>query len=105
VPLHPDQEAMLKARTKVVYAVGFARSSSFEAVAAWIWPRATRRAAESPADCCTGRWIAVPHVARDPSGNREHPVGMFKFMRHLKNAVPIWRADGEDKYSWQQQQL
>jgi hypothetical protein len=78
-----------------VYAVGFERSSSFEAVGVDL--AAYDATSGTIASGLYGAGIAFPHVAMDPSGNMEHPVGMVKFMRHLKNVVPMWRADEEVK--------
>ena len=37
-----------------------------------------------------GAGIAFPEKVVDPLGNEEHAVGLWKFMRYLKEVVPDW---------------
>jgi hypothetical protein len=37
-----------------------------------------------------GCGIAFPRQVVDPNGNREMNVGLFKFMKDIRNAMPIW---------------
>jgi hypothetical protein len=42
-----------------------------------------------------GIGIAFPETVTDPKGNVEASVGMWKFMRYLKEVVPGWVAEAK----------
>lgn len=44
-----------------------------------------------------GAGIAFPEKVTDPYGNVEYAVGLWKFMRYLKRAVPGWVSDPTGK--------
>lgn len=79
---------------KVVYAIGF---KTREAPIIEPYPKARYQETIGViAPGIFGLGIAYPQAQLDPLGNREHRVGLWKFIEYLNEVFPIWLKYGEE---------
>jgi len=86
--------AALQGCVRVIYAIGYRPSATTPVVTLDGRPQTLRfdplSGAFPPLNRLFGCGIAFPNRAVDPAGNVERAVGIFKFMKFLKSAVPAW---------------
>lgn len=95
----PDMKSELETCTHIVQAIGYTRDKlpqlevDEREVKDVAWDPETGLLLDNrrqPLPQAFGAGIAFPRRVTDPHGNTEYAVGMWKFMKYLKEVVPKW---------------
>ena len=89
---HPHMPQKLAECTKVIYAIGFEKRHNIHV------PHYPDHALDH--NVCNGiiapglfgYGIAYPVLVRDPMGNSEYSVGIWKFSCQIERCFPVWEA-------------